>query len=220
MHPVQGFLLTNSQVPRDTKQLVGVGALKANEPELVDGILKSIQSISPEARRALAGPELSRTELLSALSALIRENHEYLVTLGVSHPSLETIRATTVAAPYGVSTKLTGAGGGGCAVTLLPDDFEAEMLDKLIAELEHETFVPYVTSVGGSGLGILSPYTPPNLGQASHSVIPSGQVTPPETPGLAPHVDAGDPLLRLAFEKQTSPELPQWADGLGHWLYV
>ncbi|KAF8132163.1 GHMP kinase, partial [Mycena galopus ATCC 62051] len=118
---------------------------------------------------------LSRTELLSALSALIREIHEYLVTLGVSHASVETIRATTAAAPYGVSTKLTGAGGGGCAVTLLPDDFEAETLDKLIAELEHETFVPYVTSVGGSGLGILSPYTPPNLGQASHSVILQGK---------------------------------------------
>ncbi|KAF8213792.1 hypothetical protein K438DRAFT_1957137 [Mycena galopus ATCC 62051] len=83
--------------------------------------------------------------------------------------------------------------------TFLPTDFEAETLDKLIAELEHETFVPYVTSVGGSGLE---------------------QVTPPKTPGLAPHVDAGDSLLRLAFEKQTSLELSQWADGLGRWLYV
>jgi hypothetical protein len=35
---------------------------------LVDGILKSIQSISDEARRALADPELSRDSLLSILS--------------------------------------------------------------------------------------------------------------------------------------------------------
>ncbi|KAJ7352433.1 Cys/Met metabolism PLP-dependent enzyme-domain-containing protein [Mycena albidolilacea] len=223
MHPVQGFkslrfLLTNSKVPRDTKKLVaGVGAFKASEPELVDGILKSIQSISEEARRALADPELSRADLLSALSALIRENHEHLVTLGVSHPSLETIRTTTAAPPYGLSTKLTGAGGGGCSVTLVPDDFAVEVLDKLIAELVHENFVPYLTSVGGSGLGILSPYTPPNLAQLSHTVVPSGQVTPPETPGFA---GAGDPLLRLAFEKQTTPDLVQWADGLGRWLYV
>ncbi|KAJ7113117.1 GHMP kinase, partial [Mycena epipterygia] len=54
-------------------------------------------------------------------SALINENHEYLVMLGVSHLSLETIRATTAALPYGLSTKLTGAGGGGCVVTLVPD---------------------------------------------------------------------------------------------------
>lgn len=48
------------------------------------------------------------------------ENHEHLVTLGVSHPALETIRSKT-AVPHGLSTKLTGAGGGGCAVTLIPD---------------------------------------------------------------------------------------------------
>ncbi|KAJ6577390.1 Cys/Met metabolism PLP-dependent enzyme-domain-containing protein [Mycena capillaripes] len=225
MEQIQGFkslkfLLTNSKIPRDTKKLVaGVGALKAAEPELVDSILKAIQSITDEARRALADPELSRTELLSALSALIRENHEHLVTLGVSHPSLETIRATTAAVPYELSTKLTGAGGGGCAVTLVPDDFQEAALDKLIAELTNEKFVPYLTSVGGSGLGILSPYTPPNLAQSQHTVVPPGQVTPPETPGLGP-TPAGDPLLRLAFEKQGIPDLPQWADGLGRWLYV
>ncbi|KAJ6570174.1 Cys/Met metabolism PLP-dependent enzyme-domain-containing protein [Mycena vulgaris] len=228
MEPIQGFkslkfLLTNSKVPRDTKKLVaGVGALKTNEPELVDGILKSIQSISDEARRALADPELSRAELLSALSALINENHQHLVTLGVSHPSLETIRATTGAAPYGLSTKLTGAGGGGCAVTLVPDDVQEAALTALMAELTQEKFVPYLTSVGGSGLGILSPYTPPNLGAASAvAVVLPGQVTPPETPGAAP-LDAGvgDPLLRLAFEKQGLPALAQWADNLGRWLYV
>lgn len=41
------------------------------EPELVDGILKSIQSISDEARRVLADPELSRDSQLSALSVSI-----------------------------------------------------------------------------------------------------------------------------------------------------
>ncbi|KAJ7678501.1 Cys/Met metabolism PLP-dependent enzyme-domain-containing protein [Mycena rosella] len=225
MEPIQGFkslkfLLTNSTVPRDTKKLVaGVGLLKTNEPELVDSILKSIQSISEEARRALADPELSRVELLAALSALINENHQHLVTLGVSHPSLETIRATTAAAPYGLSTKLTGAGGGGCAVTLVPDDFQDSALDSLMAALTQEKFVPYLTSVGGSGMGILSPYTPPNLGHASATVVPPDQVTPPQTPGVEP---ADEPLgdLRLAFEKQGGPQLAQWADALGRWLYV
>jgi len=117
------FLLTDSKVPRDAKKLIaGVGEKKAKEPELVDCILKSIQSISDEARRALADPELSRDSLLSALSQLMEENHRHLVSLGVSHPSLETIKARTVI-PFGLSTKLTGAGGGGCAVTLIPDVF-------------------------------------------------------------------------------------------------
>lgn len=51
---------------------------------------------------------------------LIERNHKHLVTLGVSHPSLEMIVVAT-ASPYGLATKLTGAGGGGCAVTLIPD---------------------------------------------------------------------------------------------------
>lgn len=41
------------------------------EPELVNGILESIQSISDEARRVLADPELPRDSLLSALSVRI-----------------------------------------------------------------------------------------------------------------------------------------------------
>jgi len=91
------------------------------EPAVVEHLLNSIQSISDEARRALGDAELPRDALLSALAALITENHAHLVSLGVSHPVLETIRAQTAAEPYRLSTKLTGAGGGGCAVTLIPD---------------------------------------------------------------------------------------------------
>lgn len=52
---------------------------------------------------------------------LIDENHRLLDQLGVSHPSLEAVRRITGAEPYNLATKLTGAGGGGCAVTLVPD---------------------------------------------------------------------------------------------------
>lgn len=39
--------------------------------------------------------------------------------MGVSHPSLEQVRNIT--RQHGLRTKLTGAGGGGCAVTILRD---------------------------------------------------------------------------------------------------
>jgi mevalonate kinase len=116
------FLLTDSKVPREAKKLIaGVAQKKAEEPELVNAIISSVQSISDEARRALSDPELPRESLLSALRALIQENHVHLATLGVSHPALENIKDKTAADPYQLSTKLTGAGGGGCAVTLVPD---------------------------------------------------------------------------------------------------
>lgn len=53
--------------------------------------------------------------------ALIDENHRLLDQLRVSHPSLEAVRRITSADPYNLVTKLTGAGGGGCAVTLIPE---------------------------------------------------------------------------------------------------
>jgi mevalonate kinase len=101
------------------------------EPAVVERIMESIQSISNEARRALGDPELSRDALLSALAALITENHAHLVSLGVSHPVLEAIREQTTVEPYCLSTKLTGAGGGGCAVTLVPDSGESLLLRRL-----------------------------------------------------------------------------------------
>ena len=45
-------------------------------------------------------------------------NQNQLRMLGVSHPALERVCHVTQA--HGLTSKLTGAGGGGCAFTLLP----------------------------------------------------------------------------------------------------
>ncbi|GBE88259.1 cystathionine beta-lyase [Sparassis crispa] len=222
MDPIQGFkslrfLLVDSGVPRNTKQLVaGVAAKKLEQPEIVNKILDDIQTISDEARRALADPELSRGSLLSALSALIDENHAHLVSLGVSHESLESIRTSTGAEPYRLSTKLTGAGGGGCAVTLVPDDFHDSHLQALVSALEAKKFQSYLTAVGGSGLGILSPYNhePESYG---------GPVTPPDTPyeDADSDTDRRDSLpLREQFTTIGIDQLPTWAEARGRWGFV
>jgi len=207
--------LTDSKVPRDTKKLVaGVGERRRQEPELINGLLASIQSISDEARRCLADPDLSREQLLSAISALIEENHAHLTTMGVSHPSLEAIKAKTKSSPYGLSTKLTGAGGGGCAVTLVPDGFQESILRDLVVVLGSDNFDTYLTSVGGSGLGILSPY-----GQCPYSE--SVPVTPPGTPKPVNAADDAPPeSLHAVFETNAISNLAGWAEGLGRWLYV
>ncbi|RDX57495.1 cystathionine beta-lyase [Lentinus brumalis] len=223
MDQIQGFkslrfLLIDSKVPRDTKALVaGVARKKAAEPELVGKLLDAIQVISNEARRALADPEVPRNVLLSGLASLIDENHVHLASLGVSHPSLEVIRAKTAGAPYRLSTKLTGAGGGGCAVTLVPDDFPEEKLQSLIKSLEAAGYEPYVTAVGGSGLGILSPY--------DEITVDEDDDSPPLSPPMTPIGEGADgPALqhsiRRRFEKVSSTELSKWASTRGKWLYV
>ena len=48
---------------------------------------------------------------------LIDLNQQLLVTLGVSHSSLDELCCVT--SKHGLHSKLTGAGGGGCAFTLV-----------------------------------------------------------------------------------------------------
>ena len=57
---------------------------------------------------------------VAAQGQLFRTNHHLLCALGVGHPALSAVvEASEV---RGMSCKLTGAGGGGCAITLLPLD--------------------------------------------------------------------------------------------------
>lgn len=167
-----------------------MAALKEAKPQEVGKILEDIQGISDEAKRVLAGTT-SRSEQVEVLSVrfsttswfrqrmrdiaqrLVAKNHALLNDFDVSHPALEIIVAKTASAPYHLPTKLTGAGGGGCAVTLIPDSasaspslgsgldvctgFSPALLLELKSELENAGFSTYETSVGGSGVGIALP---------------------------------------------------------------
>lgn len=154
------FLLTDTVVPRDTKSLVaGVKHLLETEPARVNGILDSIQSIVNEATKLLASGASSGADE-SRLGDLIRTNHDLLVQLGVSHPSLESIRnSLQTISSTSLPTKLTGAGGGGCAVTLLPSSSSSDSQQQLSTEattaLERLGYKVYTTTVGGPGVSVL-----------------------------------------------------------------
>lgn len=91
-------------------------------------------------------------------------------------------------------------------------DIQGGTLRELTQKLSETGFVPYVTSVGGSGLGVLSPY------QHEDTIF-----TPPETPspeGSSQGADESLLPLREVFESKPKGELVEWATGRGKWLYV
>ncbi|CEQ41179.1 SPOSA6832_02871 [Sporobolomyces salmonicolor] len=199
------FLLTDTKVPRDTKTLVaGVARRKLEEPDTINPLLASIQSISSTAQSTLASSTLSRVEQLETLERLIDQNHQHLVSLGVGHAALEAVRAKTREEPWKLKTKLTGAGGGGCAVTLVPDDFPAASLGSLQSALAASGFETYVTTVGGSGLGVV---VPPSSSSSS-SALSEGGAEASRVPDVK------------RFEEAGSEELVRWAEAAGRWTYV
>ncbi|KGB77266.1 cystathionine beta-lyase [Cryptococcus deuterogattii R265] len=206
------LLLTNTFVPRDTKTLVaGVSAKRLAEPQAVNHILDSIQAISDEARSLLGGGKpVERAILVKRLEALIKENHVHLVNLGVSHPSLEMIVAAAAQAPFELATKLTGAGGGGCALTLIPDNFPESSLNELVQTLEGHGFQAHLTTLGGPGLGVLT--TPSKLDQTSEQLRDAVR-THNEGEGMVVP-------KRASLREADKEGLHSWAERLGKWVYA
>lgn len=99
---------------------------------------------------------------------LIDLNHAALVACGVSHETLERVRRVT--AKVGLHSKLTGAGGGGCALTFIRSGTPPEIISQVVRDLEAEGFECFETSIGGAGL------------KANHCPIEDGT-------GVNPHIN-------------------------------
>ncbi|KAI9314187.1 ribosomal protein S5 domain 2-type protein [Dichotomocladium elegans] len=148
------LLLTNTKVPRSTNLLVaGVGAKKEKYPTIIDPILDAIDNVSlrcVDAFQRFQTRTITADELTRELADLVDINHSLLHAIGVSHVSLETVRNVT--STHGIKTKLTGAGGGGCALSIIQDDVSADAIDAVSSELRLNGFDCYSTSLGGIGV--------------------------------------------------------------------
>uniref|UniRef100_A0A093V0K8 mevalonate kinase n=1 Tax=Talaromyces marneffei PM1 TaxID=1077442 RepID=A0A093V0K8_TALMA len=134
-----------------------VGRLRETHPEVTEAMLDTIDKVTMSASEMIKESDFEEDEeALEEFGALFRINHGLLVSLGVSHPRLERIRELVDYANIGW-TKLTGAGGGGCAITLIRPDATPETLKDLEAKLAAENFEKFETTLGGDGVGVLYP---------------------------------------------------------------
>ncbi|KAF2084123.1 mevalonate kinase [Saccharata proteae CBS 121410] len=186
--PELPLLLVNTRQSRSTAtEVAKVGALKLAHPEITAHLLDAINDVTESAHRLITADGFDPRDPASLrhLGELITVNHGLLVSLGVSHPKLERIRALIDHAGIGW-TKLTGAGGGGCAITILKPEVSggvgdttnghsngngngttttttptttkpSTLLTNLEAALAAEGFEKFETTLAGDGVGVLWP---------------------------------------------------------------
>ncbi|KAL6989667.1 mevalonate kinase [Sarracenia purpurea var. burkii] len=150
------MLITNTKVGRNTKALVaGVSERTVRHPNAMAAVFKAVDSISDEVATIIQSPghdDGAVSEKEEKLGELMQMNQGLLQCMGVSHVSIETVLRTTL--EYKLVTKLTGAGGGGCVLTLLPTLLSGTVVDKVIAELEAYGFQCLIAGIGGKGLQV------------------------------------------------------------------
>lgn len=158
MHPAAStpglkLLITNTRQGRETMKLVaGVGALLSKYPTLVGDVLALMDKIALRYLDLLAetsNGQHTQLELLDEFGVLIDLNQHQLNAIGVGHAKLTQVVET--AAKFNLHAKLTGAGGGGCAFTLLRPDTPPDVATELKAELTLLGFESFEVEIGVPG---------------------------------------------------------------------
>ncbi|XP_038145928.1 mevalonate kinase [Cyprinodon tularosa] len=151
--PLLRILLTNTKVPRSTKVLVARVKDKINKfPSIMIPVLDSVDAISCTCEKVLTEMtcEPITGEHYNILEELIDINQHHLNVMGVGHPSLDILCKVTAA--RGLHSKLTGAGGGGCGITLLRPETDLVTVQGTVKDLRDCGFDCWETSIGGPGV--------------------------------------------------------------------
>lgn len=157
--PAMPLWLVDTRQKRSTAtEVAKVATLKKQHPQITESILHAIGKVTEGAASLIGQDDFDNEKLesLEQVGNLMTVNHGLLVALGVSHPRLERIRELVDHEGIGW-TKLTGAGGGGCAITLLKPDTSLENKTRLEKTLEVEGYGKFETTLGCDGVGVLWP---------------------------------------------------------------
>ncbi|KAJ1969621.1 Mevalonate kinase [Dispira parvispora] len=142
------FLLTNTRVPKNTKKMVAnVAQFRNKYPAVVDPLLEAINGIAHSFKELVSG---NPSQLNASLAELVTMNQSLLSVLGVSHQTLDTLCQVTSCQQ--LPSKLTGAGGGGCALTWVPPSTTPDTIAQVKRDLKTLGYITYDTDIGGPGV--------------------------------------------------------------------
>ncbi len=153
------LLITDTKQPRTTSELVaGVRRMKEADPEgmavklaafdqmalqwvtIIKAYLEAMEAKtnSTDSNDADADSDAASVKaanaFFQAVSEIVPENQALLNDIGVGHPTID--KVVEISKSFNLPSKLTGAGGGGCVLTLVPPMAAAEEKAKLLKEFE------------------------------------------------------------------------------------
>lgn len=135
------ILVSYTNIAHDTKRAIeAVRAFKNEKPDLSEKIFKEMGKIAETAEKQLLNGNLRE------IGNLMNENQKYLVELGVSNDTIsEIVKIALRNGAYG--SKLTGAGLGGCVISLGTKK-ELKKISRVLKERGFESFLINVDREG------------------------------------------------------------------------
>jgi mevalonate kinase len=185
------ILITNTKQPKNTKMLVaGVHVLKNKYPMVIEPIFHSIEQITQHIITTLTKSlqskqkhkrcdnngdddnddvdvdeeEITDNDIYQKFYDLLFINQHLLNAIGVGHPKIDQIINISRSFPITDTfiTKLTGAGGGGCVITLSNPNNQSDVIEEFTKKCTSHGFDVIETVMGQQGV-LLAPLDPNNL---------------------------------------------------------
>ncbi|NPD87311.1 MAG: mevalonate kinase [Asgard group archaeon] len=141
--PLSHFIIVNSLVPRNTKDLVYSLRDRYNkDTKKYSQLFEKIGEIVEESQKNLKLGDLER------IGDLMNRNHILLDELGVGNKHIKKI-VSILNNQKAFGCKLTGAGGGGCVIGLFED---RENINNVIELLHQEGYNAFITDISTQGV--------------------------------------------------------------------
>ena len=136
------LVVINSLIARNTKDLVEkVRNLHIQDSDFVEGIFNDINGIVEDAKVALKKKDLNKIGELMSLNQIL------LNKLGVSHKIINEI-IEILEKNKALGSKLTGAGGGGCVISIFDDYNKARNILDIMNEKGFRAFISNFSKEG------------------------------------------------------------------------
>ncbi|KAJ3343077.1 hypothetical protein HDU91_000452 [Kappamyces sp. JEL0680] len=151
------FLLTDTKVAKNTKRQVAMYAERLNkQPDLMNHISHAIGCISQACIDLFTRQDTDRTAVELEFAQLIATNQALLSAAGMSCAALD--RVALLSQEQGLACKLTGAGGGGCALTYISSlaALDPHRIDRLEQQLRSEGMSCFQARLGVKGIQVLA----------------------------------------------------------------